>query len=84
VPQNNSKIWLKASVSFLFVFVFTFFLAGWFLLPYLPPVPDRPVTVLEARYWVDNWIGVLLGVVLGAISARSIFRKGRKNERISD
>jgi hypothetical protein len=58
-------------VSALLVFLFAFVLAGWFLMPHLPPVPSRPVSVWEPAYWVDNWIGVLLGLVLGGLSLRA-------------
>jgi hypothetical protein len=66
---------IRAIVSFLVVFVFTFFLAGWFLMPYLPPVPNHPVTVFELEYWTTNWIGVLLGILLGLLSARWAVKK---------
>ncbi len=65
----------KAVVSFIVVFVFAFFLGGWFLMPHLPPVPDHPVTVFEAEYWTTNWVGALLGIVLGRLSARSVLKK---------
>jgi len=77
-------MWLKAIVSFLFVFVFAFVLGGWFLMPHLPPVPDHPVTVFETEYWTTNWAGAVLGVVLGGMSAWSILRsepKTAKQER---
>ena len=61
----------SALISFVFVFVAVFFLAGWFLMPHLPPVPDHPISVFEADYWKDNWIGYLLGVVAGGFSARA-------------
>ncbi|MFC1462724.1 hypothetical protein ACFLQU_03875 [Verrucomicrobiota bacterium] len=41
---------LSAIVSFIVVFAGAFFLGGWFLMPYLPPVPDRPITVFEGGY----------------------------------
>ena len=75
---SGAMKWVNASISFLFVFVFTFILAGLFLMPHLPPVPEGPVSAFEARFWVDNWVGVLLGILLGSISARSIARKERK------
>ena len=58
----------KAVVSFIVVFVFAFFLGGWFLMPYLPPVPDRPVTIVETEYWTTNWAGALLGLILGVLA----------------
>jgi len=77
--------YVSASVSFLLVFVGVFFLAGWFLMPHLPPVPDRPVSVFEGRYWIDNWIGVVLGVPIGLLSARSVLKKaGTKEETESN
>ena len=69
---------LTAFISFAFVFAGVFFLAGWFLMPHLPPVPDHPISVFEGEYWIDNWIGYLLGVVLGGLSARSVLKKAAK------
>ncbi len=71
-------MWIKAIVSFLFVFLFAFVLGGWFLMPYLPPVPDHPVTVVDAEYWTTNWAGAVLGLALGGLSAWSIVRTERK------
>jgi len=68
----------KAIVSFIVVLVIGFVLGGWFLMPHLPPVPDRPVTVFEAEYWTTNWAGALLGILLGGLSAWSVLRKQRK------
>ncbi|HEY2589836.1 MAG TPA: hypothetical protein VGI81_29095 [Tepidisphaeraceae bacterium] len=65
----------KAVVSFIVVFVLGFVLGGWFLMPHLPPVPDHPVSVFEAEYWMTNWAGALLGLILGLLSARSVLRK---------
>ena len=65
----------KAVISFLLVFVFAFVLGGWFLMPYLPPVPSRPVTVFEWEYWETNWAGLVLGLVLGSLSAWSVVRR---------
>jgi uncharacterized protein (DUF2062 family) len=67
----------KAIVSFIVVFVFAFFLGGWFLMPHLPPIPDHPVTVFELEYWTTNWAGALLGILLGGLSARSVLKKQR-------
>lgn len=72
-------MWARAITSFFVVFCFAFFLGGWFLMPHLPPVPDHPVSVFELEYWTTNWAGALLGLVLGAFSARSVLRKARKN-----
>jgi len=72
--------YISAFIWFLFVFAGVFFLAGWFLMPHLPPVPDHPVSFVEAEYWKDNWIGYLLGAVLGGLSARSVLQKGAKKE----
>ena len=67
--------YISAMVSFALVFVFAFVLGGWFLMPYLPPVPDRPVTVFEREYWTTNWAGALLGAILGGLSARARLRQ---------
>jgi hypothetical protein len=67
--------YVLAFVSFVFMFVAVFFLAGWVLMPHLPPFPDHPVSVFEAEYWRDNWIGYLLGVVMGGLSARSVLKQ---------
>jgi len=68
----------KTIVSFIVVFVIGFVLGGWFLMPHLPPVPDHPVTVFEAKYWTTNWAGAVLGLLLGGLSARSVLKKQRK------
>ena len=70
--------YISAFVSFAFVFAGVFFLAGWFLMPHLPPVPDHPVSIFEGEYWKNNWIGYLLGAVLGGLSARSVLKKAAK------
>ncbi|MCL2647931.1 MAG: hypothetical protein FWD61_13105 [Phycisphaerales bacterium] len=70
--------WIKATVSFVVVFILSFVLGGCFLMPHLPPVPDRPVTVFEMEYWLTNWAGALLGAVLGGLSAWQIMRSDRK------
>ncbi len=72
--------YISAFVSFAFVFLGVFFLAGWFLMPHLPPVPNHPVTVFEGEYWQSNWIGCLLGLVLGGLSARSVLKKAAKKD----
>jgi hypothetical protein len=73
--------YVSASISFLFVFAGVFFLAGWFLMPHLPPVPDHPVSFVEGEYWRDNWIGYLLGAVFGILSARSVIRKADRGQK---
>jgi hypothetical protein len=74
--------YLSATLSFVFVFAAAFFLAGWFLMPYLPPLPHYAVSVYDIAYWKNNWSGYLLGVVFGFLSARSVVRhadsKGQK------
>lgn len=67
--------YVSACISFIVVFVFVFFLGGWFLMPHLPPTPDHPVTVFEIEYWTTNWAGAALGIILGGLSARSILKK---------
>ncbi len=74
--------YISATISFLFVFAGVFFLAGWFLMPYLPPVPDHPVWVFQSEFWIDNWIGYLLGAVFGALSANSVLKKERSKRRL--
>ena len=49
-------------------------IGGVLLMPHLPPTPERPVSFVEGAYWVDNWAGVLLGLILGALSARAVLR----------
>jgi hypothetical protein len=71
---------ISAFISFAVVFVGVFLLAGWFLMPYLPPVPDHPVSIFEGEYWKDNWIGSLLGAALGGLSARSVLKKAAKRK----
>jgi hypothetical protein len=34
--------------------------------------------MFEGEYWIDNWIGYLLGAVLGGLSARSVLKKAAK------
>lgn len=70
-----------ACMSFVVVFLVGFVLGGWFLMPHLPPTPDRPVTVFEADYWTTNWAGALLGLVLGALSARSTLKSKPRQDR---
>ena len=68
---------VTAITSFALVFACCFVLGGWFLMPHLPPVPARPVTVFELEYWTTNWAGAALGIVLGGLSARAAYRKNR-------
>ena len=73
--------WLSAGISFIIVFVIVFILGGWFLMPHLPPIPDRPISVYELEYWTDNWAGALLGLILGGLSARLIIKKNIKTNK---
>jgi hypothetical protein len=75
---HNSMQYISASISFAFVFAGVFFLAGLFLMPHLPPVPDHLVSAFETEFWSNNWIGYLLGVVLGTLSARSVLKKTKR------
>ena len=70
--------YISAFISFAFVFAGVFFIAGLFLMPHLPPVPDHPVSAFEAEFWRDNWIGYLLGTILGALSARSVLKSAAR------
>jgi hypothetical protein len=70
----------RAFCSFAFVFLGVFILAGWFLMPWLPPYPDHQVRVFEGEYWTDNWVGCLLGTILGALSVRSTLKIAAKKE----
>ena len=72
--------WVSAIISFIIVFVLSFVLGGWLLMPHLPPVPDRPISWVETEYWTDNWAGVLLGLILGGLSARSILKKADRTD----
>ncbi|HVZ93834.1 MAG TPA: hypothetical protein VG797_04935 [Phycisphaerales bacterium] len=67
--------WITAALAFIVVFACCFVLGGWFLMPLLPPVPTHPVSAMELEFWIDNWAGALLGLVLGALSARSTLRR---------
>lgn len=67
--------YILAGFSFVFVFACVFFICGWFLMPYLPPVPTQPVSVFSSAYWMDNWIGFILGIALGSLSARSSLKQ---------
>ena len=69
---------VSAALSFTFVFVIAFILGGLFLMPHLPPVPSRPVGVFELDFWATNWAGALLGLLLGALSARSVLKSKRR------
>lgn len=74
---------LRPAMSFVFVFIFGFFLSGWFLMPHLPPFPDHAVTVMEFEYWETNWAGFVVGSALGGLSAWSIIRKERMSAQKS-
>jgi len=65
---------LKRFVSFVVVFMFAFFLGGWFLMPHLPPYPTQQVSVFQIEYWNTNWIGMILGIGFGVMSHYSAFR----------
>ena len=73
-------MWIRATISFAVVFVLAFVLGGWFLMPHLPPTPDHPVSAFELEYWRTNWVGALLGLLLGTISAWSVVRAERKKQ----
>jgi uncharacterized protein (DUF2062 family) len=66
--------YLSAIISFVVLFVFAFALGGFFLMPFLPPTPDHSVHFFEAEYWTTNWAGIVLGLVLGGLSARSLLK----------
>jgi len=66
--------YIKAAIAFALIFFAVFALAGWFILPHVPPTPDRPVSVVEGAYWLPNWPGYIAGAVLGTLSARSTLR----------
>ena len=70
--------YLRACISFVVVAAIGFVLGGWFLMPYLPPVPDRPISIFETEYWTTNWAGALLGLILGGLSAWSVLRQAAK------
>jgi hypothetical protein len=69
---------VSAAVSFVLVFIGVFVLAGLFLMPYLPPVPTRPVSAFEMEFWTTNWIGVVLGLPIAALSARHALRGAKR------
>lgn len=73
--QHRKGPRLLAAVSFLLVFAIVFVLAGWFILPHVPPTPSHPVSVFEGAYWLANWPGYALGVLLGGASARAALRR---------
>jgi hypothetical protein len=68
-------------ISAIFVFIGVFFLAGWFVLPHVPPVPARPVSALELAYWTHNGIGLLLGLVAGGLAYWAARRFARDEDR---
>ncbi|MGE5611951.1 MAG: hypothetical protein ACM359_22080 [Bacillota bacterium] len=63
------------------VFGCVFFLAGYLLMPYLPPTPARPVSVFEGEYWVTNWAGLVLGGVAVAGNVMLLKRRRMKAGR---
>ena len=52
--------WLSAGISFIIVFVIVFILGAWFLMPHLPPIPLRPISLYQLEYPTVNWAGALL------------------------
>ncbi len=72
---------VMALVSFAGVFVCVFVLSGWYVTPYMPAMPDIPSTIREPAFWTSNWPGVILGVLLGLISAKSVFFTKKKKAR---
>lgn len=78
--------WFVAGLAFFVMFAMVFFLAGLFLMPHLPPVPPRPVSVFEGAYWTDNWIGVVLGLGAGIYSAWKSFQSAGKSrgDKVAD
>jgi hypothetical protein len=75
--------YLSAIISFVFVFVGVFLIAGWFLMPHLPPIPDHQVSAFEMDFWKDNWIGYALGIVAGFWSARSLLKRRNKTDSVA-
>jgi len=69
--------WITAGVAFLLMLAMGFVLGGLFLMPHLPPTPARPVSAVQWGYWEDNWAGLVLGLLLGAASARSTLKRSR-------
>ena len=53
------------------VFLFVFFLSGWFLMPHLPPFPLQQTSIFELNYWTTNWAGAILGTIASTISHMS-------------
>ena len=47
-----------------------FLIGGYVLMPYLPPYPERPITIYEWEYWVTNWAGLILGIVAVVVDLR--------------
>ncbi len=71
----------ESILSFLLIFVLVFVLAGWFLMPYLPPTPKHTITIFDIEYWTRNWAGALLGIILGVLSTWLTTKKSnRKTE----
>ena len=70
---------LALVVSFSIVFV----LAGWFILPHVPPTPTEPVSVFEGAYWLPNWPGYVLGAIVGGLSAWASWNGGRRKQERS-
>jgi hypothetical protein len=66
-------------LSAVVVFGCVFFLAGYLLMPHLPPTPSRPVTVFEGGYWLTNWAGLVLGIVAVAVNVALLKRSARNH-----
>lgn len=67
---------LMAAISFGVVFISLFFICGWFIMPHVPPYPETEAHPFEVRYWIDNWVGLIVGASCGAISVYQSFRGG--------
>ncbi|HEX2973158.1 MAG TPA: hypothetical protein VHP11_12550 [Tepidisphaeraceae bacterium] len=70
---------LSEILSAVVVFGCVFFLAGYLLMPHLPPTPSRPVTVFEREYWLTNWVGLVLGIVAVAVNVALLKRSARSH-----
>ena len=67
--------WPIAALAFLVSFAAIFLLAGWFILPHVPPTPAQPVSAMTLAYWLPNWPGYVLGLIIGLLSARATLRE---------
>lgn len=66
---------VRALVSFGAVFAVVFLLSGWFITPHLPSSTQITAKLQDPQFWTSNWAGVVLGLLLGLVSARSILRR---------